>query len=62
MGSRKDPYLDETDAKELVQAATASRAQLVEFDGSAHGWNLLDPPHKQRAYAFLVGFLRSVTQ
>jgi pimeloyl-ACP methyl ester carboxylesterase len=62
MGSREDPYLDETDARELLQAATASRAQLVEFDGSDHGWNLLDPPHKQRAYAVLVGFLRSVTE
>jgi dienelactone hydrolase len=62
MGSREDPYLDETDARELLQAATASRAQLVEFDGSDHGWNLLDRPHKQRAYAVLVGFLRSVTQ
>lgn len=62
MGSRKDPYFDENDARELLRAVTASRAQLVEFDGSDHGWNLLDPPHKQRAYTFLVGFLRSVTQ
>jgi pimeloyl-ACP methyl ester carboxylesterase len=62
MGSRKDPYLDEEDARTLLRNATAAPAQLVEFDGSDHGWNLLDPPHKQRAYAVLVGFLRSVTQ
>ena len=42
---------------------TSFREQtIVEFDGSDHGWKLLEPPHKQRAYAFLVGFLRSVTQ
>jgi len=62
MGSRKDPYLDEEGARTLLRAATAAPAQLVEFDGSDHGWNLLDPPHKQHAYAVLVGFLRSVTE
>jgi alpha-beta hydrolase superfamily lysophospholipase len=62
MGSRKDPLLDEEEARTLLRAATGAPAQLVEFNGSDHGWNLLDPPHKQHAYAVLVGFLRSVTE
>ncbi len=62
MGSRKDPYLDEQDARQLVRAATATDAQLVEFDGGEHGWDLLSSTHKRRAYAALVGFLRRVTE
>ena len=62
MGSRKDPYLDEQDARQLVRAATATDAQLVEFDGAEHGWDLLSSTHKRRAYAALVGFLRRVTE
>jgi len=62
MGSRNDHYLDQEDARTMLRAATSSRAQLVEFDGSAHGWNILASSQKQRAYEFLIGFLRSVTE
>jgi pimeloyl-ACP methyl ester carboxylesterase len=62
MGSRKDHYLDEADARRLVRAATSTHAQLVEFDGYDHGWNLFASSHKRRAYAVLVGFLRRVTE
>lgn len=55
MGSRKDHYLDEEDARKLARAATSTHAQLVEFDGYDHGWNLLAFSHKQRAYRVLVG-------
>jgi len=62
MGSRNDHYLDQEDARTMLRAAVSSRAQLVEFDGSAHGWNILASSQKQRAYEFLIGFLRSVTE
>ena len=62
MGSRKDHYLDETDARQLIRAATSTHAKLVEFDGTDHGWSLLAFSHKQRAYEVLVGFLRRVTE
>ena len=62
MGSRKDHYLDEADASRLVRAATSTQAQLVEFDGYDHAWNLLTFSHKERAYQVLVGFLRRVTE
>ena len=62
MSSRKDPYLDEDDSRLMLRAAVKSRAQLVLFDGDAHGWDLLAPPHQQRGYQFLISFLRSVTQ
>jgi alpha-beta hydrolase superfamily lysophospholipase len=61
MGSRKDRLLDETDARRLVRAAGSTQAQLVEFDGYDHGWNLLALSHKQRADRVLVGFLQRVT-
>jgi len=62
MASRNDPYLDEEDARTMLRNAVFSRAQLVEFDGRDHGWNLLAFSHKQRAYLFLISFLRSVTE
>jgi pimeloyl-ACP methyl ester carboxylesterase len=62
MGSRKDHYLDEEDARTMLRNAINSRAQLVEFDGSDHGWNLLAFSHKQRAYQVLIAYLRSMTQ
>ena len=62
MSSRKDPLLDEDDARLMLRAAVKSRAQLVLFDGEEHGWNLLERPHKKRAYQFLIAFLQSVTQ
>jgi pimeloyl-ACP methyl ester carboxylesterase len=62
MGSRKDRYLDEADARRLVRGATSTNAQLVEFDGYDHGWNLFASSHKRRAYQVLVAFLRRVTQ
>jgi pimeloyl-ACP methyl ester carboxylesterase len=62
MGSRKDPYLDETDARRLARAASDTHAQVVEFDGAEHGWDLLAGTHERRAYSVLVGFLRRVTE
>jgi pimeloyl-ACP methyl ester carboxylesterase len=62
MGSRKDHYLDADDARKLARATAATQAQLVEFDGYDHGWDLLQFSHKQRAYEVLVGFLRRVTE
>jgi dienelactone hydrolase len=62
MGSRKDGYLDEASARRLAYAATGTSARVVEFDGTDHGWNLLEFSHKQRAYSVLVGFLRRITE
>src|SRR5262249_54538457 len=61
MGSHGDPYLDTKDARTLARAATATHPQVVMFDGTQHGWELLATTHRQRAYAILVDFLRRVT-
>ena len=62
MGSNGDPYLDAKDARTLAKAAKATRPQVVMFEGTQHGWELLESTHMQRAYAVLIGFLRRVTE
>jgi pimeloyl-ACP methyl ester carboxylesterase len=63
LGSRDDRYLPAADARRLVRAARQTRARLVEFAGSYHGWDLLDvSPQRRRADRVLVGFLRQVTK
>jgi dienelactone hydrolase len=63
LGSRDDRYLDAADATRLVRAATHAQPKLVEFDGSAHGWDLLSfAPEKTRADRALETFLRRMTE
>jgi pimeloyl-ACP methyl ester carboxylesterase len=62
MGSNGDPYLDAKDARTLAKAAKATHPQVVMFDGTQHGWELLASTHERRAYAVLIGFLRRVTE
>lgn len=63
MGSRDDRYLSAAEARQLVRAAHSTRASLVEFDGSFHGWDLLSSsPQHRRADRVLVGFLRRTTE
>jgi pimeloyl-ACP methyl ester carboxylesterase len=59
LGSRRDRWLDEREARRLIEAVGSKRKTLVEFDGESHGIALVDLP---RGEIRLTAFLRSVTK